>query len=140
MGRSKRRRFLRKQKEIKNAENNNISQIEKTEIISDNLDATTEVLETPKAKSWVTSGTKYIYIIAIAALLSGIFTPYTLGFEIETVILGMLVLFMVCASGVLIYTGAKREQSSSKLILAGLGLMILSLVLIYEIAERSLFG
>ena len=139
MGRHNRRRFLKKQKEKKRAENN-ISDVEESETISDDWNTTSEVLEPSKVKSWITSGTKYVYIIAITALLCGIFTPYTLGFALEQVILGMLLLFLIVGSGVLIYIGTKREQSSSKLILAGLGLIIISFVLIYEIAERPLFG
>ena len=139
MGRHNRRKFLKKQKEKKSAENN-ISHVEESETISDDSNTTSEVLEPSKVKSWITSGTKYVYIIAITALLCGIFTPYTLGFALEQVILGMLLLFLIVGSGVLIYIGTKREQSSSKLILAGLGLIIISFVLIYEIAERPLFG
>ena len=139
MGRHNRRRFLKKQKEKKRAENN-ISHVEESETISDDWNTTSEVLEPSKVKSWITSGTKYVYIIAITALLCGIFTPYTLGFALEQVILGMLLLFLIVGSGVLIYIGTKREQSSSKLILAGLGLIIISFVLIYEIAERPLIG
>ena len=37
-------------------------------------------------KTILLSGTKYAYIIAAVALLSGIFTPLTLGVEIEDVI------------------------------------------------------
>ena len=139
MGRHNRRRFLKKQKEKKRAENN-ISHVEESETISDDWNTTSEVLDPSKVKSWITSGTKYVYIIAITALLCGIFTPYTLGFGLEQVILGMLLVFLIVGSGVLIYIGTKREQSSSKLILAGLGLIIISFVLIYEIAERPLFG
>ena len=40
-------------------------------------------------KSLLLSGTKYAYIIAAVALLSGIFTPLTLGVEIQDVIFGL---------------------------------------------------
>ena len=45
-------------------------------------------------KSLVLSGTKYAYIIGAVALLSGIFTPLTIGAEIEAVIVGMLSIFL----------------------------------------------
>ena len=45
-------------------------------------------------KSLLLSGTKYAYIIAAVALLSGIFTPLTLGVEIEAVLFGMLSIFL----------------------------------------------
>ena len=50
-------------------------------------------------KSLLLSGTKYAYIIAAVALLSGIFTPLTLGIEIENVIFGMLSILLGFAVG-----------------------------------------
>ena len=50
-----------------------------------------------KSKSLILSGTKYIYIVAVAALFSGVFTPLTLGVEIEIEIFGMLSIFIVLA-------------------------------------------
>jgi len=81
-------------------------------------------------KSWITSGTKYAYIIVIAALLSGIFTPFTLGIEQSYVLSGILVLLVGLSGGVLIFKGIKREEPSKILILGGLGLMIISSILI----------
>ena len=52
-------------------------------------------------KSLLLSGTKYAYIIGAVALLSGIFTPLTLGVEIEDVIFGMLSIFLGLAGGIL---------------------------------------
>lgn len=86
--------------------------------------------ESAAGKSWITSGTKYVYIIAIAALLSGIFTPFTLGIEQNTVLSGILVLLVGLSGGVLIFKGIKREEPSKILILGGLGLMIISSILI----------
>jgi len=81
-------------------------------------------------KSWITSGTKYAYIIAIAALMSGVFTPFTLGIEHSIVLSGILILLVGLSGGVLIFKGIKRDNPSKILILGGLGLMIISLILI----------
>ena len=54
-------------------------------------------------KTILLSGTKYAYIIAAVALLSGIFTPLTLGIEIEDVVFGMLSIFLGLG-GCLLYT------------------------------------
>ena len=81
-------------------------------------------------KSWITSGTKYAYIIAIAALMSGVFTPFTLGIEHSIVLSGILILLVGLSGGVLIFKGIKRDSPSKILILGGLGLMIISLILI----------
>ena len=90
------------------------------------------------AKSWITSGTKYAYIIAIAALLSGIFTPFTIGTEYGAVFSGILVLLLGLSGGVLIFKGIKREKPSVILILAGLGLMIISLILIQTLGRTPM--
>ena len=45
-------------------------------------------------KSILLSGTKYASIIVAVALLSGIFTPLTVGAEAEDVIFGMLSIFL----------------------------------------------
>jgi len=97
------------------------------------------VYEAPPSRSWLTTGTKYAYIIAAAALLSGVFTPFTIGEEINTVILGMLITFTALAGGVLIFKGIKQIKPSSISVLIGLSLMIISLILIYILANES-FG
>ena len=56
-------------------------------------------------KSLLLSGTKYAYIIGAVALLSGIFTPLTLGIEIEDVIFGMLSIFLGLGGGIVIFLG-----------------------------------
>ncbi len=91
-------------------------------------------------KSILLSGTKYVYILAAAALLSGIFTPLTIGVEIEVVIIGMLSIFLGLGGGIVIFLGIKNQELTTVMICAGLTMMILSLILIYETAENSLFG
>jgi|TARA_B110000438_G_C15524696_1_gene525789 hypothetical protein len=91
-------------------------------------------------KSIILSGSKYAYIVVAAALLSGIFTPLTIGADIEIVILAMLSIFLGLGGGIVIFLGIKCQKSTTILICGGLGMMIVSLILIYEIAERSLFG
>ena len=86
------------------------------------------------------SGTKYIYIIAAAALLSGVFTPLTIDAEAEQVVFGMLVIFLGLAGGIIIFLGIKKQKFTIIMVCGGLGLMVASLILIYEVANRSLFG
>ena len=90
-------------------------------------------------KSLVPSGTKYAYIIGAVALLSGIFTPLTLGVEIEDVIFGMLSIFLGLAGGVVIFLGIKSQKLTTIMVSAGLGMMFGSLVLIFELSNKSLF-
>ena len=91
-------------------------------------------------KSLLLSGTKYAYIIAAVALLSGIFTPLTLGVEIEDVIFGMLIIFLGLAGGIVIFLGIKYQKLTILMVCGGLGMMVASLFLIYELLDKSLLG
>jgi hypothetical protein len=91
-------------------------------------------------KSLVLSGAKYAYIIAAVALLSGIFTPLTLGVEIEDVIFGMLIVFLGLAGGIVIFLGIKYQKLTTVMVCGGLGMMVASLFLIYELLDKSLLG
>ena len=83
-------------------------------------------------KSLLLSGTKYAYIIAAVALLCGIFTPLTLGVEIEDVIFGMLSIFLGLGGGIVIFLGIKLQKFTRIMVCGGLGIMIGSVLLIYE--------
>ena len=65
-------------------------------------------------KSTLLSGTKYAYIIAAVALLSGIFTPLTIGEEFEIVASGMLSVFLGLGGGILIFLATKNQKFISK--------------------------
>ena len=90
-------------------------------------------------KSLVLSGTKYAYIIGAVALLSGIFTPLTLGVEIEDVIFGMLSIFLGLGGGIVIFLGIKLQKFTTIMVCGGLGMMFGSLVLISELSNKPLF-
>ena len=83
-------------------------------------------------KSLLLSGTKYVYIVGAVALLSGIFTPLTIGAEIENVLFGMLSIFLGLGGGIVIFLGIKNQKFTTVMVCAGLGMMICSLLLIYE--------
>ena len=91
-------------------------------------------------KSLLLSGTKYVYIIGAVALLSGIFTPLTLGIEIENVIFGMLSIFLGFGGGIVIFLGIKRQKFTTIMVCGGLGMMFGSLILIYESTNNQLFN
>ena len=83
-------------------------------------------------KSLLLSGTKYAYIIGAVALLSGIFTPLTMGVEIEDVIFGMLSIFLGLGGGIVVFLGIKFQKFTTIMVCGGLGMMIGSVLLIYE--------
>ena len=86
-------------------------------------------------RSIISSSIKYVYIIAVAALLSGIFTPLTLGIEIENVIFGMLSILLGFAGGVIFFLGIKSQKFTTIMVCGGLGLMVVSLILIYQLSD-----
>ena len=91
-------------------------------------------------KSMFLSGTKYAYIIGAVALLSGIFTPLTLGIEIENVIFGMLSIFLGLAGGIVIFLGVKYQKFTILMVCGGSGMMFGSLILIYQLTNRPLIN
>ncbi len=91
-------------------------------------------------KSILLSGTKYAYIIGAVALLSGIFTPLTLGVEIEAVIFGMLSIFLGLAGGIIIFLGIKTQKYTAIMVCGGLAIMIVSLILIYQSTNHPLIN
>ena len=90
-------------------------------------------------KSLLLSGTKYAYIIGAAALLSGIFTPLTLGVEIQDVIFGMLSIFLGLGGGIVIFLGIKYQKFTTLVVCGGLAMMFGSLILIFELSNKPLF-
>ena len=91
-------------------------------------------------KSILLSWTKYAYIIGAVALLSGIFTPLTIGAEIEAVIVGMLSIFLGLAGGIIIFLGIKTQKYTTIMVCGGLAMMIGSLILIYQSTNRPLIN
>ena len=110
--------------------------IERTQTVETQTEGTTK---TSSVKSWITSVTKYAYLIVVASLMAGIFTPWTTGVELGLVVQGILILLLGLAGGVLTFKAVKRQNPSKILSFVGLGLMITSLILVYQISGRPLF-
>ena len=128
---AKHRRFSDKPQE------NSIHKDEKTELKEQEIPLEKTPLD---LKSILLSGTKYAYIIGAVALLSGIFTPLTLGVEIEVVIFGMLSIFLGLAGGIVIFLGIKYKKSTMMMVCGGLGMMFASLILIYQSTNNPLIN
>ena len=94
--------------------------------------------ESKDTKSIIVSGTKYIYIVAAAALFSGVFTPLTLNVDLQDVIFGMLALFLGLGGGILIFLGIQTQKLTTIMIASGLGLIFASLLIIHEFSGKSL--
>ena len=94
------------------------------------------VTNTPK---FVISGVKYVYLIVCFALLSGIFYPLVTGDGWELTLKGIGVLAIGLFGGILLYKSITSEKRRGVLMCCGFGLIAVSLIIIYELAEKSLY-
>jgi hypothetical protein len=100
-------------------------EIEKLESTK-NLHATTILAQIPR----------YAYLLAIFALLSGVFFPLiTPGVPFDHVIQGVAILFLGLAGGILLFKATTSDNRRGILIAIGFALITICLVLIYHIQE-----
>ena len=79
---------------------------------------------------------QYAYLLAIFALLAGVFFPLiTPGVSYDYVIQGVAILFLGLAGGILLFKATTSDNRRGILIVIGFALITISLVLIYHIQE-----
>ena len=86
--------------------------------------------------SIVLSSFKYVYLIAIFTLLSGVFYPLITNTSLEPVISGILILFLGLAGGVLLYKATTSETRREIFFGVGLILIGISLYFIFQLTGR----
>ena len=91
---------------------------------------------TPK---FVISGVKYVYLIVCFALLSGIFYPLVMGEGWEQSLKGIGVLAVGLFGGILLYKSITSEKRRGVLMCCGFGLIVVSLIIIYELIGSPLY-
>ena len=148
----KRLRKLREKKRFEaevlrpKAEGEEVKQTE-PEKISENIQQSQEI---EKLESTKTSNTttilaqipRYAYLLAIFALLSGVFFPLiTPGIPFDHVIQGVATLFLGLAGGILLFKAVTSDNRRGILIAIGFALIAICLALIYHLQEtfRSLY-
>ena len=148
----KRLRKLREKKRFEaevlrpKAEGEEVKQTE-PEKISENIQQSQEI---EKLESTKTSNTttilaqipRYAYLLAIFALLSGVFFPLiTPGIPFDYVIQGVATLFLGLAGGILLFKATTSDNRRGILIAIGFALIAICLALIYHIQEsfRSVY-
>lgn len=89
-----------------------------------------------KLGSRTLGGIKYAYLVAFFALLSGIFHPIITGASFDNVIIGILVLFVGLAGGVLVYKAATSEKRRGLYLGGGFALIAISLAYIFQLTGR----
>ena len=128
--------MVKRRKLSNNPNNDSVPKEEKSELVEEENSSTKTPMD---MKSILLSGSKYVYIVATAALVSGIFTPLTLGVEIELVISGILSLLLGLSGGIVIFLGIKNQKFTTIMICGGLGAMFASPILNLELAGRPIF-
>ena len=140
---------MRKRKERRRAEQaskNSPSKINEAkptepEKISDktNYSQETQKLETPKTSNSILSQIpRYVYLIAIFVLLSGVFFPLITTAADDAfsfVIGGTAILFLGLAGGILLFKATTSDKKRGILFAIGFALIAMSLALIFMIQE-----
>ncbi len=89
-----------------------------------------------KTSSKVLTSLKYIYLVAFFALLAGLFHPLITNTSFVGVIIGILILFVGLAGGVLLYKAATSENRRGMFLGGGFTLMAISLYYIFQLTGR----
>jgi len=82
------------------------------------------------------TGFKYVYLVIFFTLLSGFFHPLITGSSFDSVIVGVIVLFVGLAGGVLLYKAATSEKRKWIFLGGGFGLISISLFYIFQLTGR----
>jgi len=98
--------------------------------------------ETSKPTTILAQIPRYVYLLAIFLLFSGIFFPLiTPEVPYDHVIQGTAILFLGLAGGILLFKATTSDNRRGILIVIGFALIAISLALIYHIQEmfRSMY-
>ena len=148
----KRLRKLREKKRFEaealrpKAEGEEVKQTE-PEKISENIQQSQEIekldnTKNSKPMTILAQIPRYAYLLAIFALLAGVFFPLiTPGIPYDYVIQGTATLFLGLVGGILLFKATTSDNRRGILIAIGFALIAICLALIYHIQEafRSLF-
>ena len=128
------------------AEGEEVKQTE-PEKISENIQQSQEIenlenTKTSKPTTILAQIPRYVYLLAIFALFTGVFFPLiTPGIPFDYVIQGTAILFLGLAGGILLFKATTSDNRRGILIAIGFALIATCLVLIYHIQEafRSVY-
>tara|TARA_B100000953_G_C17743519_1_gene333100 strand:- start:61 stop:513 length:453 start_codon:yes stop_codon:yes gene_type:complete len=115
------------------------------EKISENIQRSQEIekpesTKTSKPNTILAQIPRYAYLIAIFTLLTGVFFPLiTPGVSFDLVIQGTATLFLGLVGAILLFKAAASDKRRGIFIGVGFALITISLVLIYQIQEQSIF-
>jgi len=90
-----------------------------------------------KTTSKILTGSKYLYLITFFALLSGFFHPLVTHTSFDSVVIGVIVLFVGLAGSILLYKAAISEKRRMIFLGVGFALISISLFYIFQITGRT---
>ena len=106
----------------------NIQQFQETEKLAST--------KTSKPSTILAQIPRYVYLIAIFALLAGVFFPLiTPGVPFDYIIMGTLTLFLGLAGGILLFKATTSDNRRGILTIIGFALVAISLALIFHIGD-----
>ena len=124
------------EKEVKQTEPERISENIQHSQETEKLEST----KTLKPSTILAQIPRYAYLLAIFALLSGVFFPLiTPGVSFDLVIQGIATLFLGLVGAILLFKAATSDKRRGIFIAVGFALIIISLVLIFQIQEQGYF-
>jgi len=124
------------EKEVKQTEPERISENIQHSQETEKLEST----KTLKPSTILAQIPRYAYLLAIFALLSGVFFPLiTPGVSFDLVIQGIATLFLGLVGAILLFKAATSDKRRGIFIAVGFALIIISLVLIYQIQQQGYF-
>jgi len=124
------------EKEVKQTEPERISENIQHSQETEKLEST----KTLKPSTILAQIPRYAYLLAIFALLAGVFFPLiTPGVSFDLVIQGIAMLFLGLVGAILLFKAATSDKRRGIFIAVGFALIIISLVLIYQIQEQGYF-
>ncbi len=89
-----------------------------------------------KLGSKTLASVKYIYLVVFFALLSGFFHPLNTDTSFDNVIIGVIILFVGLAGGVLVFKAVTSESKREIFLGGGFALIGISLFFIFQITGR----
>ena len=89
-----------------------------------------------KLGSKVLTSAKYIYLIIFFALLAGFFHPLITNTSFDDVIIGVIILFVGLAGGILVYKATTLETKKEIFLAGGFALIAISLFYIFQLTGR----
>jgi len=124
------------EKEVKQTEPERISENIQHSQETEKLEST----KTLKPSTILAQIPRYAYLLAIFALLSGVFFPLiTPGVSFDLVIQGIATLFLGLVGAILLFKATTSDKRRGIFIAVGFALIIISLVLIYQIQQQGYF-